>query len=122
MENEAVVAWIEAYLDAWRSNDPVRIGALFLVNRMFPNVTVLGFWIGANPGTTTVVLYLSFIASILFVCLGIIGEYVLLLLREAQRRPTAIVESVLGIAHEQSQATAVGSTVLAPAAREGSAS
>jgi len=29
MEIETVTAWIEAYVDAWRSNDPVRIGALF---------------------------------------------------------------------------------------------
>jgi len=29
VERETVIAWIEAYVDAWRSNDPVRIGALF---------------------------------------------------------------------------------------------
>jgi ketosteroid isomerase-like protein len=35
MELEAVVAWIEAYVDAWRSNDPVRIGALFTRNATY---------------------------------------------------------------------------------------
>lgn len=29
MELDTVKAWIEAYVEAWRSNDPVRIGALF---------------------------------------------------------------------------------------------
>jgi ketosteroid isomerase-like protein len=29
VELEPVVAWIDAYLDAWRSNDVIRIGALF---------------------------------------------------------------------------------------------
>ena len=29
MEREAVITWIDAYVDAWRSNDAVRIGALF---------------------------------------------------------------------------------------------
>ncbi len=97
------------------------IGALFLVNRLFPEITVLGYWVGANPGTTTVVLYLSFIASILFVCLGIIGEYVLLLLREAQGRPTAIVENVLGIDRDEDGALPVGTTFLAPRSPRGPA-
>lgn len=29
MEFEAVAAWVDAYLAAWRSNDAARIGALF---------------------------------------------------------------------------------------------
>ena len=29
MQLEAVQAWIDAYIDAWRSNDPAKIGALF---------------------------------------------------------------------------------------------
>ena len=29
MELEPVVAWIDHYVDAWRSNDAIRIGALF---------------------------------------------------------------------------------------------
>jgi dolichol-phosphate mannosyltransferase len=69
---------------------------LVLANRFFPKFTVLGYWVGANPGTTTVVCLLSFIASILFVCVGIIGEYLAVLMQEVKRRPTAVVESALG--------------------------
>ncbi len=29
MKLEAVQSWIDAYIDAWRRNDPARIGALF---------------------------------------------------------------------------------------------
>jgi ketosteroid isomerase-like protein len=29
MDFDTVKAWIDAYIGAWRSNDPVRIGALF---------------------------------------------------------------------------------------------
>jgi dolichol-phosphate mannosyltransferase len=94
------------------------IAALFLVNRLFPEVTVFGFWVGANPGVTTIVLYLSFVASILFFCLGIIGEYVLLLLRESQRRPSAIVDTLLGVDNRTHAAAPVATTLVAPAEAE----
>jgi dolichol-phosphate mannosyltransferase len=89
------------------------IAALFLVNRLFPEVTVFGFWVGANPGITTIVLYLSFIASILFFCLGIIGEYVLLLLRESQGRPSAIIDTLLGVENRTHAASPVATTLVA---------
>lgn len=92
----------------------IAIAALFLLNRLFPQATLLGYWVGANPGVTTVVLYLSFIASILFFCLGIIGEYVLLLLREVQGRPTAIVDTLVGLAPgPRTQANHLGTTLVA---------
>ncbi len=90
------------------------IGGVFLVNRLFPEVTILGYWIGANPGVTTIVLYLSLISSLLFFCLGIIGEYVLLLLREVQARPSAVVDLALGVTQGSERAIPVGTTVLAP--------
>lgn len=69
---------------------------LVLVNRFLPRFTMLGYWVGANPGTTTVLIFGSFVSSILFICLGIIGEYLVVMLQEVKRRPTAIVESILG--------------------------
>ena len=94
------------------------IGLVFLLNRVFPEVTVLGYWVGANPGVTTIVLYLSLIASMLFFCLGIIGEYVLLLLRESQGRPTAVVSVALGIPDELADGVScIGTTLLAPPGR-----
>ena len=94
------------------------IAALFLVNRLFPQITIFGFWVGANPGVTTIVLYLSFVASILFFCLGIIGEYVLLLLRESQGRPSAIVDTLLGVENRTHAALPVATTLVAPSEAE----
>ncbi len=96
----------------------IAIAILFLINRLFPSVTLFGFWIGADPGTTTIVLYLSFISSILFFCLGMIGEYILLLLRETQGRPTSIVDSTLGLGPVGTNATMRGTVVVAPHTEE----
>ena len=71
-------------------------GLVVVLNRLFPSITVLGYWVGANPGVATMLCFLAFVFSILFVSLGIIGEYLIVLLQEAKGRPTAVVESVLG--------------------------
>jgi dolichol-phosphate mannosyltransferase len=71
-------------------------GLLVFVNRVFPRFTLLGYWVGANPGVTTVLCFLALVFSILFISVGIIGEYLSVLLQEVKRRPTAVVESVLG--------------------------
>lgn len=76
------------------------VGALFLVNRLVPSFSIFGYYVGANPGTTTILLYFSFVSSMLFFCLGIIGEYLVLLVREAKRRPSAIVaRHTSGLSH-----------------------
>ena len=74
----------------------VVFGLLVLVNRLFPRFTVLGYWVGANPGTATLLVFLAFTLSVLFVCLGIIGEYLVLLTQEMKRRPAAIIASAIG--------------------------
>ena len=93
-------------------------GLFVLVNRLFRNFTVLGYWVGANPGTATLLCFLALVFSILFVSIGIIGEYLVVLLQEVKRRPTAIVESVLGdIRKDASLSHVIQSTeseVLAP--------
>ena len=66
-------------------------GFLFLLNRLMPSFSLFGYYVGANPGTTTVLLYFSLVSSMLFFCLGIIGEYLVVLVRETKRRPCAIV-------------------------------
>jgi dolichol-phosphate mannosyltransferase len=47
--------------------------------------------VGANAGTATLVLYLSFIASALFFCIGIMGEYLAVIIKEVKHRPVAVV-------------------------------
>ena len=74
----------------------VAFGALVLINRLFPRFTLLGYWVGERPGTATLLVFLSFTLSVLFVSLGIIGEYLVLLVHEIKRRPAAVVESVTG--------------------------
>lgn len=74
----------------------VLFGAMVILNRLFPRITLFGFWIGANPGVATILVFSSFAVSVLFVCLGIVGEYLIVLLQELKRRPAAIVASVIG--------------------------
>jgi len=71
-------------------------GILVLVNRLFPSFTVLHYWVGANPGVATILVFLSFTLSVLFICLGVIGEYLSMLMQEIKGRPAAIVASVIG--------------------------
>lgn len=77
------------------------IGVLFLLNRIFPRFTILHYYIGANPGTTTIILFLSVISSMLFFCLGMLGEYLVILLKEVKRRPSAIAGALIGDVHKQ---------------------
>ena len=71
-------------------------GFLILINRLFPTFTLFGYWVGTSPGIATLVVFLSFTLSVLFICLGIVGEYLIVLLQEAKRRPAAIIASVVG--------------------------
>ena len=67
------------------------VGLLFLINRLMPRFSLFGYYVGADPGTTTILLYFSLVSSMLFFCLGIIGEYMVILVHETKRRPSAIV-------------------------------
>jgi polyisoprenyl-phosphate glycosyltransferase len=74
----------------------VVFGVLILINRLFPRFSLLGYWVGANAGTATVLVFLAFALSVLFVCVGILGEYLIVLLQEVKKRPAAIVAMVVG--------------------------
>jgi hypothetical protein len=74
----------------------VLFGTAVLINRLFPNFTVLHYWVGASPGVATLLVFLSFALSILFMWVGVIGEYLIVLLQESKRRPAAVVSSVIG--------------------------
>jgi dolichol-phosphate mannosyltransferase len=74
----------------------VVFGILILINRLFRSFSLLGYWVGANAGTATVLVFLAFALSVLFVCVGIVGEYLIVLLQEMKRRPAAIVSTVVG--------------------------
>lgn len=87
------------------------LGALFLLNRWLPKFTPFGYNIGANPGTTTIILFLAIISSMLFFCLGIMGEYLVLLVKEVKGRPTAIADRLIGDLAMQASTGAVVSTL-----------
>ncbi len=72
------------------------LGGLFILNRLFPKFTLLNYYIGASPGITTMIVLLLGVASMLFLCLGVIGEYLIVMLKELKRRPTAIARSIIG--------------------------
>jgi glycosyltransferase involved in cell wall biosynthesis len=74
----------------------ILFGVLILINRLFPRFSLLGYWVGANAGTATVLVFLAFALSVLFVRLGFLGEYLIVLLQEIKKRPPAIVASVVG--------------------------
>ena len=71
---------------------------LLVVNRFVPAFHPFGYDINANAGTATIVLYMSLIASALFFCLGIIGEYLAVIIKEVKKRPVAVVaENILAV-------------------------
>jgi dolichol-phosphate mannosyltransferase len=79
----------------------ILLGLLLVLNRFFPKFTLFGYYIGANPGTTTIVILLLLIGSLLFLCLGIIGEYLGVVIKEVKRRPVAIVQHRVGLNNSQ---------------------
>jgi polyisoprenyl-phosphate glycosyltransferase len=76
----------------------IGLGLFFLINRFFPHFTLFGYYVGANPGTTTIVILLLLMGSLLFLCIGILGEYLGIVMKEIKRRPVAIVQEQFGIA------------------------
>ena len=86
------------------------LGGLFLLNRAFPRFTILSYYIGSNPGATTIILYLSIVSSMLFFCLGIMGEYLVVLVKEVKGRPSAIADRLIGELAMQSPSATVVST------------
>jgi glycosyltransferase involved in cell wall biosynthesis len=87
------------------------LATLFLLNRWIPAFTLFGYNIGANPGTTTIILFLAIVSSMLFFCLGIMGEYLVVLLKEVKGRPIAIAEGLIGDLTVQAPTSAIVSAV-----------
>jgi polyisoprenyl-phosphate glycosyltransferase len=86
--------------------------ALIVVNRLVPRFSVLGYWVGANRGLATLLVFVAFITSMMFLCLGIVGEYLIVMFRELKRRPTAIVGEVLGSVRKNELATHVSTDAI----------
>ena len=80
---------------------------LIILNRLFPAFTLFGYNIGVNSGTATLAVIISITSGMMFFCLGIIGEYVALLVREIKQRPTAIVQKTIGIDNKTPKSSSI---------------
>ena len=74
----------------------VCFAVVVVINRLFPEFTLFRYWVGANAGVATVLVLISFLMAVLFSCLGLIGEYLIVLLQESKKRPAAVIASVMG--------------------------
>jgi dolichol-phosphate mannosyltransferase len=66
-------------------------GLFIVLNRLIPSLTFLGYDLGKNPGLASVLFLVSFVSSLTLFCLGVIGEYISVLLKEVKARPQYIV-------------------------------
>lgn len=72
------------------------LAVALLLNRLIPSILPFGYYIGASPGITTLALLILGAFAALFFCLGIIGEYIALIVIEVKGRPSAIVGNAIG--------------------------
>jgi dolichol-phosphate mannosyltransferase len=71
-------------------------GIFLLINRFFSGFEPFGYKIGVNPGLATIAILGTFLGSVILICLGVIGEYLGVLLKEMKGRPSAIVVDTVG--------------------------
>lgn len=67
-----------------------------IVNRIFPGFSLLGYWVGASPMAATLLVVFLFFMSLMFIFMGILGEYIRVLLQEVKGRPVAVVSTIVG--------------------------
>jgi dolichol-phosphate mannosyltransferase len=68
---------------------------LLVVNRILPGFTVFGYSIGAGQGVATIAILLLLIASAILGALGIIGEYLAVVLVEVKQRPISLISRII---------------------------
>lgn len=73
------------------------LAGVVLANRFFPNLNLFGYYVGQNPGTTTLAILILLLGSLLFLSLGILGEYMVVIVKEIKARPTAIIKASVGL-------------------------
>lgn len=72
------------------------IAFVFLLNRLAPNIFPFGYDLNVNPGITTLALLTSLLGSAILICIGILGEYIGIVLKEVKGRPTSLVAREIG--------------------------
>jgi len=81
-----------------------------IVNRIFPGFSLLGYWVGASPMAASVLVVFLFFMSLMFIFLGILGEYIRVLLQEVKGRPVALVSHRIGDLPESNLASIISTT------------
>jgi dolichol-phosphate mannosyltransferase len=82
-----------SYLGLAMAGLTMLVGVLFVGNLLLPSKVIA---ISSDPWIAALFLYVSFLASMMFLCLGVLGEYVSVIVWEVKRRPAAIVRHTLG--------------------------
>jgi len=82
-----------------------------IVNRIFPQFSLLGYWVGASPMAATLLVVFLFFMSLMFIFLGILGEYIRILLQEVKGRPIALVSGIVGDLPQTSFAPVISASI-----------
>lgn len=88
---------------------PMRAGVIASIISILMTLTSFTYYIafyvenGYGSGTALLCSMITFLFSILFVLLGVIGEYLGMLMKELKNRPIYIIESTVNIREKQKQ-------------------
>ena len=73
------------------------IGLLFAI--CYSSITLYGYYTNqiTTKGYSSIVILVSFFSSIILICLGVVGEYIVRIYDEVRNRPFAIIEKSINI-------------------------
>ncbi len=71
------------------------VGILFVLHRIF-DFPILGRYATETPGLATLVVGQFFLGGVILIMLGILGEYIGRIYLEVKKRPSFIVDRIIG--------------------------
>ena len=88
---------ISAFIGLFSSFVSLCLVVLIFINRLWPSFSFFGYYIGEVSGVTTLSVIILLFSSLILFSLGIIGEYLALVVKELKQRPSAIINEYIGI-------------------------
>jgi dolichol-phosphate mannosyltransferase len=73
------------------------LALIFVLNRFFPELFPFGYNLNINPGLISIAILVTLIGSMILLCIGILGEYIGVLLSEIKARPVALTKELIGL-------------------------